>query len=71
MSAPKKKAELPIGERYLLAFYDAAAYFGIGINSLRALCKDPACDFAITTGARKTMIIRPKLESYINEHRFL
>ena len=28
MSAPEKKPELPIGGRYLLTFYDAAAYFG-------------------------------------------
>ena len=52
MSTPKKKIDVPIKDRYLLTYYEAAAYFGIGINRLREICKDPACSFVITTGEK-------------------
>jgi hypothetical protein len=71
MSSSKNKPEVPIRERYLLNYYEAAAYFGIGINRLRELCRDPACSFVVTTGEKKTMVIRPKLEEYIAEHRYI
>lgn len=71
MSTPKKKIDVPIKDRYLLTYYEAAAYFGIGINRLREICKDPACNFVITTGEKKTMGIRKKLEEYIAEHRYI
>ncbi|MCR5726667.1 MAG: DNA-binding protein [Lachnospiraceae bacterium] len=60
-----------MSERYLLTFYEAAAYFGLGINRLRSMSKEPDCNYAVTTCNRKTMIIRPKLEEYINSHRYL
>jgi hypothetical protein len=66
-----KKIDVPIKDRYLLTYYEAAAYFGIGINRLREICKDPACSFVITTGEKKTMVIRTKLEEYIAEHRYI
>ena len=71
MSTSKNKPEVPIRERYLLNYYEAAPYFGIGINRLRELCRDPACSFVVTTGEKKTMVIRPKLEEYIAEHRYI
>ena len=71
MSTSKNKPEVPIRERYLLNYYEAAVYFGIGINRLRELCRDPACNFVVTTGEKKTMVIRPKLEEYIAEHRYI
>lgn len=71
MSTSKNKPEVPIRERYLLNYYEATAYFGIGINLLRELCRDPACSFVVTTGEKKTMVIRPKLEEYIAEHRYI
>lgn len=30
MSTPKKKIDVPIKDRYLLTYYEAATYFGIG-----------------------------------------
>ena len=71
MSTPKKKPDVPINERYLLTYYEAAAYFGIGINRLREISKEPSCSFVVTTGEKKTMVIRPKLEQYITDHRFI
>ena len=72
MSTPKKRSEVPLSQRYLLSYYEAASYFGLGINRLREMvARDPSCNFAVTTGNRKTMIIRPKLEEYINAHRYL
>ena len=50
---------------------EAIAYFEIGIKRLREICKDPACSFVITTGEKKTMVIRTKLEEYIAEHRYI
>ena len=71
MSTPKNKPDVPIKERFLLTYYEASAYFGIGINRLRELCRDPACSFVVTTGEKKTMVIRSKLEEYIAERRYI
>ena len=71
MSTPKDKIVVPIKDRNLLTYYEATAYFGIGINRLRELCRDPACSFVVTTGEKKTMVIRRKLEEYIADHRYI
>lgn len=54
MSAPKNKPFVPIPQKYLLDFYEAAEYFGIGINRIRELTKEPDCEFAVRTSDRKT-----------------
>jgi len=71
MSAPKNKPFVPIPQKYLLDFYEAAEYFGIGINRIRDLTKEPDCEFAVKTSDRKTKIIRTKFEDYISEHRII
>lgn len=71
MSAPKNKPVVPISQKYLLDFYEAAEYFGIGINRIRDLAKEPDCEFSVKTSDRKTMIIRVKFEEYITNHRVI
>ena len=70
MSAPKNKTELPIDKKYLLSIYETSAYFGLGINRVRELVKDPSCSFAVKNGS-KTMIIREKMQEYILNHRVI
>ncbi len=48
---------------------EVAEYFGIGINRLREIAKDPACDFTVNVGSKKLMIIRPKFEEFLSNHR--
>ena len=71
MSKPKEVPFVEIQDRFLLTFHEASAYFGIGLNRLREICKEPGCDFTIQTGERKTMIIRAKMEQYMLEHSFI
>jgi len=71
MAAPKIRPDIPIDRKYLLTFYEASSYFNVGVNRLRELAKDPACDFAVKTGDRKTMIIREKMQDYILSHRVI
>ncbi len=71
MSAPKEMPTVEIKDKFLLTFHEASAYFGIGLNRLREICRDPGCDFIIQTGERKTMIIRPKMEQHIIEHSYI
>ena len=71
MSMPKEVPFVEIKDRFLLTFHEASAYFGIGLNRLREICKEPSCDFIIQTGERKTMIIRSKMEQYMLEHSFI
>ncbi len=71
MSTPKEMPFVEVKDRFLLTFHEASAYFGIGLNRLREICKEPGCDFTIQTGERKTMIIRSKMEKYIMEHSYI
>ena len=69
MAAPKERPEVPVKDRYMLSLYEAAEYFGIGINRLREIAKDPTCDFTVSVGNKKLMIIRPKFEDFLLNHR--
>ena len=65
LSQPKEMPNVELKDRFLLTFYEASAYFGIGVSRLREICKDPRIDFIVQTGEKKVMIVRPKLEEYI------
>lgn len=69
MAAPKEKPHVPIEHKFTLTIYEAAEYFGIGINYLYGLAKEPDCNFTVTVGRKKTIIIREKLEEYLIAHR--
>ena len=69
MAAPKEKPYIPIERKFTLTPYEAAEYFGIGINHLYEMAKEPDCNFTVTVGRKKTIIIRQKLEEYLVEHR--
>lgn len=69
MAVPKEKPEVPVEKKYMHTLYEAAEYFGVGINRLRDFSKDPTCDFIVTVGGKKHMIIRPKFEEYLASHR--
>ena len=69
MAAPKEKSYVPIEHKFTLTPYEAAEYFGIGINHLYEMAKEPDCNFTVTVGRKKTIIIRQKLEEYLIEHR--
>ncbi|MBP3238110.1 MAG: transposase [Lachnospiraceae bacterium] len=71
MNNKQKKDVLEPKDKYLLTINEAADYFGIGMNRLRELSRDRSCDFFVTVGRYKSMVIRHKLEKYIENHRFL
>ena len=69
MNNQEKQATVPT--KYTISTLEASQWSGIGINRLREICRDPACSFVVTTGEKKTMVIRSKLEEYIAEHRYI
>lgn len=58
------KTEVPIWEKSNLTLEEAAAYSGIGINTLRRLTSMTDCDFVLYVG-RKRLIKRKKLDQYL------
>lgn len=60
------KYEVPIWEKSNLTLEEAAAYFGIGINKLRALTEDEQCTFVIWNGSKR-LIKRKKLDEYLDK----
>ncbi len=69
MEATKNSPEMPVEKKFMHTLDEAAQYFGIGTNRLRDLAKSPSCDFAVKVGNKKLMIIRPKFEEYLINHR--
>lgn len=58
--------DIPIWEKYTLTIDEAAAYFRIGQNKLRALANEsPNADFLLWNGAR-VQIKRKKFEEYVD-----
>lgn len=58
--------DIPIWEKYTLTIDEAAAYFRIGQNKLRALATEsPNADFLLWNGAR-VQIKRKKFEEYVD-----
>lgn len=58
--------EVPIWKRYTLTIKQAAAYFGIGENKLRDICRENHdANYVLWNGSRP-QIKRPLFEKYIN-----
>lgn len=64
----KSKIEVPIWEKANLTLTEAAAYFGIGMNKLRAMSDIENCKFVLWCGSKR-LIKRKVLEEYLaNEY---
>lgn len=61
-----RKNDLPIWERKVLTFEEAAAYSGIGITQLRKMASSKNCTFSIADGNR-LFIVREKFDKYISK----
>ena len=68
---PQNLEEVPIKDKFMLTIYEAKEYFGIGLDKLREMVKEPGCNFAVQVGEKKQMIIRIKLEEYLMENRLI
>ena len=55
---------IPIGEKANLSLEEAAAYYGIGINKLRALTDTDRCPFVLGVGSKR-LIKRKSFEKYL------
>ena len=58
------KAEIPIGQKFLLTITEASAYFNIGIKQMRRIAEEHRGDFVIFQGNRY-LIVRRMMEEYI------
>ena len=61
-----KNLEVPIWEKECLTLVEASEYFGIGINKLRTLAKEPQCPFVLHVGKKKKLIKRKRFEEYLS-----
>lgn len=59
------KCEVPIWEKSNLTLEEAAAYFGIGVNKLRALTDDKNCTFVLWVGTKR-LIKKVAFEAYLS-----
>ena len=59
---------LSIDKKFALTVEEAAAYTGIGQNTLYDLMKREGNKFCCKTGERKCIIIRHKLEEFLDSH---
>ena len=59
-----------LSEKLTLTIKEAAAYSGIGENTLIGLHRRPKCPFALYVG-KKRMIKREAFEKYISEQTYL
>lgn len=57
-------------QKYGLSIKEAATYFGIGVNKIREMIKDPCCEFVYYIG-KKAIIKREKIENYLNNVTYL
>ena len=64
-----KKTDVPIWEKITLTIEECSDFSGIGINTLRELCKSKECDFVLQIGTKK-LIKRKKFEAFI-ENRYV
>jgi len=60
------KYEIPIWEKANLTIEEAAAYFGIGMNKLRAMTEDENCKFVLYVGTKR-LIKRRLFEQYLEQ----
>ena len=68
---PQKLEEVPIKDKFMITIYEANEYFGLGLDKLRSMVKEPSCSFVVQVGEKKQMIIRCKLEEYLMENRLI
>ena len=59
------KGKVPIWQKSNLTVEEAAAYFGIGTQKIRALTDNPRCDFVLFVGSKR-LIKREKFEKYLH-----
>ena len=57
---------VPIWEKANLTIEEAAAYFGIGTNKLRAMTDRENCPFVLWVGSKR-LIKRRKFEKFLEE----
>ena len=57
---------VPIWEKANLTIEEAAAYFGIGTNKLRAMTDGESCPFVRWVGSKR-LIKRRKFEKFLEE----
>ena len=62
-----KDISVPIWQKSNLTLDEAAAYSGIGKNTMRNLCNAEDCDFVLWIGAKR-LIKRQKLDEYLANH---
>lgn len=63
--------DIPIWEKYTLTIDEAAAYFRIGQNKLRALASErPNADYLLWNGTR-VQIKRKKFEEYVDRQNVI
>ena len=60
------KYEIPIWEKANLTIEEAAAYFGIGMNKLRAMTEDEDCKFVLYVGTKR-LIKRRLFEQFLEQ----
>lgn len=57
---------VPVWQKYNLTLAEAAEYFNIGVNKLRAMSDQPDCNFCLFVG-NKRLIKRKVLEDYLKD----
>lgn len=60
------KPEVPIWKKSNLTLEEAAAYSGIGINTLRRISDKEDCDFVLWIGSKR-LIKRKQLDEYTSK----
>lgn len=60
------KPDVPISEKPYLTLEEAAAYFGIGINKLRCLTDNKACEKYVLWVGNKRLIKRVPFQAYLD-----
>lgn len=64
------KFEVPIWEKVTLTPDEASAYSNIGINKIRSMANEPACNFSVYVG-NKVLIKRKEFEKHISNRKTL
>lgn len=62
----ERREEIPVWEKAMLTIREASAYTGIGVNKLRDMSDDEACDYVLWVGSRR-MFKRRKLEEFLEK----
>lgn len=62
----ERKKDLPIWERKVLTFEEAAEYSGVGMTRLRKMALEKNCSFSIAVG-NQLLIVREKFDKYMDK----